>query len=416
MNPVSNPGVVVPLLLSAKPGYLACIQILIDAKVPLDQQDGTGRTALHLSSWFDHSNVVSLLISSGANKEVTDFAGHTPLHLACWFGHIETAKILLNAGANINALDQVGRTPLHFACQHNRPNIVQLLLEKGANTKLKDVNGKTPEAVATEYSCVEIVELLQKHNKTATDKEQPPDPVPDEELKTELIRMKNLILKLGSERDSQSDKISVVKDKIEGLSASIQSLQANNFELENQIQMLTSQIQVLYNHIYYINSPPITASLSSISTPNLNNSLNNQPNNQPNKSISTSSLIINNNKIIKNSNNNPNNNNNLNNNNNNNLNTINSDGAIDLNSTKGSKNASLSVFSNSTSPMLNINTSQGSSHKSSKTLCDICKTNLPVLRCKVCHSPFCKDCSLQVQEKGCPFCQKNNQQKSWLNI
>ncbi|MDR3285164.1 MAG: ankyrin repeat domain-containing protein, partial [Holosporales bacterium] len=64
---------------------------------------------------------VNRLISDSENKDdlvnAKDEGGLTPLHMAAWAKkeHTEVVRILLTAGADVNAITQNGWTPLHEA-------------------------------------------------------------------------------------------------------------------------------------------------------------------------------------------------------------------------------------------------------------------------------------------------------------
>lgn len=59
--------------------------------------------------------------------------GRTALHVSAWQGHVEMVALLLTEGsANVNACDNENRTPLHSAAWQGHAAIVRLLLEHGA--------------------------------------------------------------------------------------------------------------------------------------------------------------------------------------------------------------------------------------------------------------------------------------------
>jgi ankyrin repeat protein len=62
-----------------------------------------------------HSEVVLLLLASGAELEKSDADGVTPLLMAVLNGHLELAKALIEKGAYVNAQDWYGQTPLWSA-------------------------------------------------------------------------------------------------------------------------------------------------------------------------------------------------------------------------------------------------------------------------------------------------------------
>ena len=103
------------------------------AKYPdeLNQPEGDGQTPLHLAAENCHSNVVALLLTTGAKINIQASDNETPLHLAAQEGCVDVVKLLLAKGADANAKDKQGRTPMDRARQWNQTNIVSLLQRSG---------------------------------------------------------------------------------------------------------------------------------------------------------------------------------------------------------------------------------------------------------------------------------------------
>jgi ankyrin repeat protein len=62
-----------------------------------------------------HTELVALLLESGANKELPEANGITPILMALLNNQLAVADLLLEAGAEINVSDFYGRTPLFAA-------------------------------------------------------------------------------------------------------------------------------------------------------------------------------------------------------------------------------------------------------------------------------------------------------------
>lgn len=70
-------------------------------KFPVNQ-DINGRTLLHYAADYGQSEVISYLISKGADVNILDKHGISALLAAIWEGHTTCVKILLNSGASKN--------------------------------------------------------------------------------------------------------------------------------------------------------------------------------------------------------------------------------------------------------------------------------------------------------------------------
>ncbi|XP_038023573.2 uncharacterized protein [Anas platyrhynchos] len=86
----------------------------------IDEKDAEKRTALHLAAEKNQHLMVSDLISLGANVNEQDGLGKTPLHLCAENGYLRVLEVLKNCKDNgmrveVNLTDHYGLTPLHCA-------------------------------------------------------------------------------------------------------------------------------------------------------------------------------------------------------------------------------------------------------------------------------------------------------------
>ncbi|KAI9372816.1 ankyrin repeat-containing domain protein [Aspergillus egyptiacus] len=105
---------------------------------------------LHEAAEHGRSQVVSILISHGADIEATDIHGWRALHSACYFGHGDIAKMLIEAGCDIHAAtvewnesfykptgiyvgDKWAGQALHLAVMAGSADVVEILLDKGVD-------------------------------------------------------------------------------------------------------------------------------------------------------------------------------------------------------------------------------------------------------------------------------------------
>ena len=131
----------------------------------------TGKTLLHLSSYYRHKAAVKLLLENQADINILDKKNRTPLCSAILGEALDTAFLLLEKGAdplgkcwafhlamtkktlplakamltkvNINEPDNEGWTALHWAAYYQEPDVVKWLLENGTDVSAKNNRGET---------------------------------------------------------------------------------------------------------------------------------------------------------------------------------------------------------------------------------------------------------------------------------
>uniref|UniRef100_A0A8C1SMR2 Transient receptor potential cation channel, subfamily A, member 1b n=1 Tax=Cyprinus carpio TaxID=7962 RepID=A0A8C1SMR2_CYPCA len=139
------------------------LETLTDSKM-LNDWDEKGLTPLHLASRAGHTQVVELLLRSGALFQ-SDYKGWSCLHHAVAEGYTQTIKILL--AANVKLLDETnedGNTALHIAAQVGHVGAVLLLLDRGAEITLNNAdNSFLHEAVRNERK--DVVNAMVRCNR-----------------------------------------------------------------------------------------------------------------------------------------------------------------------------------------------------------------------------------------------------------
>ena len=75
-------------------------------------QDEGGWTPLVWAIENGHSNVVKLLLSSGADIHLRDAEGNVSIHWGAYSGNTEIIKLLLSRGADIEAVNELGMSKL----------------------------------------------------------------------------------------------------------------------------------------------------------------------------------------------------------------------------------------------------------------------------------------------------------------
>ena len=91
------------------------VKTLIDAGADPTARDCAGGTPLHIAVFRNLPEIVKILVEAGEDVNVVA-GGNTPLHLATWCStRTEIMKILIDSGADLMARDGCGKTPLDLA-------------------------------------------------------------------------------------------------------------------------------------------------------------------------------------------------------------------------------------------------------------------------------------------------------------
>lgn len=149
-------------------------------------------TATGLAVFHDCTDIVDLLIKSGANIHIVDNDSNTLLHKAVTdhsWNYISGAdlstkaiyivKLLIDAGVDIDAVNKKGDSALHIAARYRR-DITQLLIRSDANISTINKNGETPLESAKKYfqhygdkaEGKLIIELLEQTGKEALETQE----------------------------------------------------------------------------------------------------------------------------------------------------------------------------------------------------------------------------------------------------
>jgi ankyrin repeat protein len=115
------------------------------------------------ASEADYVQIVSLLLTNGAEVNVAGADGRTPLHNAAAGGSVLITEILLRHKADIQARTSSGKTPLHPAAALGDDRLVELLLAHGAVIEAKDNAATTPLMEAAVLGNSATVKSLLAH-------------------------------------------------------------------------------------------------------------------------------------------------------------------------------------------------------------------------------------------------------------
>lgn len=177
-----------PLFLACKRGQYMMYSLLIqyyDTPEKLNTVTNTGTTMLWIACAGGHSDIVSELISVGADVNIQNERGDSPLIPACQKGYFTIVEMLLNAGANLEAYNKNRDNPLLICCRCGQAKILELLfnyvIDNFGKDKLNeymitpaDIDGFALLHASTELDKLECIKVCHKYGadlefKTADD-------------------------------------------------------------------------------------------------------------------------------------------------------------------------------------------------------------------------------------------------------
>ncbi len=130
----------------------------------LEAQSSDGWTPLHLAAFFGQKETALVLIKLGAlvDSRSTNAMKNTPLHAAVAGRQTELVDMLLDSGAAVGATQTGGWTALHAAAQNGDLAMVQSLIAHGAQVEARADNQQTPHDLAMLKGHGEVAALLEE--------------------------------------------------------------------------------------------------------------------------------------------------------------------------------------------------------------------------------------------------------------
>jgi ankyrin repeat protein len=135
----------------------------------VDALDARGRTPLYVAAHHGHEDVVSSLLSAGADVNKREkFREETPLFAAARGGHLECVKALCaHEDVDVDARDDHWATPLHAAVAEGHVACVDWLLDRGADPNAADKNMETALHVSVRWADARVTASLLRAGASA---------------------------------------------------------------------------------------------------------------------------------------------------------------------------------------------------------------------------------------------------------
>jgi len=137
------------------------VDALIDGGVSVDAACGACRSepALYLAAWGGNLPAAQALLKAGADLECVGDDQATPLMRAAANNHTDVVAVLIESGAQIDAHTPAGETALTLASNSGSLAAVELLLSRGAELEHREV-ARTPLMVAAASGHLHVVDHL----------------------------------------------------------------------------------------------------------------------------------------------------------------------------------------------------------------------------------------------------------------
>ena len=159
---IAEDNFIPPLIAAEDAGDIRSLDILLDARQPIDTRDACRWTPLMKAARNGHIGIIRRLLQAGASVDLTDNGGYTAMMQAASNNHNDIVELLLKHGANVNQAEQTnGWNALIWAAKQGHVETVDTLLTHGADSRHRDFQGKRAIDWAIEGEHEAVAALLK---------------------------------------------------------------------------------------------------------------------------------------------------------------------------------------------------------------------------------------------------------------
>jgi ankyrin repeat protein len=153
-----------PLMLACQGGQLGMVRLLFQhtGGQGLTAADGVRKTALHYAVDGAHEEVVTFLLSNGAQATLKGYGRSSPIALAFEQGHMGVLRVLLQH-IQAQGLQDGYEMVLHEAADKGQEELVRLLLRHGADANRMNEGGEAPLMLACRGGHLAVAQMLLPH-------------------------------------------------------------------------------------------------------------------------------------------------------------------------------------------------------------------------------------------------------------
>jgi ankyrin repeat protein len=165
-----------PLHLAAMNSKFAVVELLVRKRCPLETRCTAGLNALHYACRADSTEIVRLLLTSGADIETdTGTTQQRPIHVSAKEGSVGLIKLLCEKGASLEVRDAEGDRALCVAARNGHVAAVQTLLDFGSPLQLRfgiRSHEDSPLCLAAKGGYLSVVVVLIRYGASVLGKDE----------------------------------------------------------------------------------------------------------------------------------------------------------------------------------------------------------------------------------------------------